>query len=144
MTIWSRVEGRGEEWGMVFSAALLTVALVTAAICTQPVVVGSALLVSGIAYTLGSTCAYVAAQRVVDDALRARVMAAYVVTSGTVVAAASAAWGIVARAGVGKAFAVAAVLSALSLAIRTRWPLPRATDKRADGAADSAETTPTS
>ncbi|WP_078612735.1 MFS transporter [Streptomyces canus] len=141
VTIWSRVEGRGEEWGMVLSAALLTVALVTAATCTQPVIVGGALLASGTAYTLGSTCAYVAAQRVVDDALRARVMAAYVVTSGAVVAAASAGWGIVARTGVVRAFAVAAVLSALSLATRTRWPLPRGIDKRAD---DATETTPTS
>jgi MFS family permease len=141
VTIWSRVEGRGEAWGMSASAVLLTVALVTAAVCTQPVIVGAALLVSGMGYTLGSTCAYVAAQRVVDEAMRARVMAAYVVTSGTVVAASSAVWGIVARAGVATAFAVAAVLCGVSLAAGRRWPLPRGRDKQADETADSADLT---
>ncbi|WP_236794743.1 MFS transporter [Amycolatopsis sp. GM8] len=124
VVIWPAVERRGEEWGMVLSTVLLTAALIVSALVTQPVVVAAALLVAGIAYTLGATAAVVAAQRVVGESMRARVMAAYVVTSGTVVAAASALWGLVAKLGVAKALGIAAVLAALSFLARRRLPLP--------------------
>ncbi|MFE0419642.1 MFS transporter [Streptomyces tendae] len=132
--VWSRVEGRGEEWGLVASTVVLAVALVTAAVSTQPVVVGVALLAGGIGFTLGSTCAFVAAQRVLDDTMRARVMATYTVTSGAVVAAASAGWGVVARLGFVQAFALAAAVAVISLLMRRRWPLPaRAEDRTGPG-----------
>lgn len=124
VTIWPRVESRGEEWGLVASAVVLALALVTAALGTQPVVAGAALLAAGAAFTLGSTSAFVAAQRVADDAMRARIMAAYTVTSGAVVAAGSAGWGLVARTGLVGAFAIAAVLAVITVAAHFRWPLP--------------------
>ncbi|MFH8446015.1 MFS transporter [Streptomyces sp. NPDC018026] len=129
--VWSRVEGRGEEWGgLVASTVVLAVALVTAAVSTQPVVVGAALLAAGIGFTLGSTCAFVAAQRVLDDTMRARVMAIYTITSGAVVAAASAGWGVVARLRFVQAFALAAAVAVISLLMRRRWPLPARTEDR--------------
>ncbi|WP_432992531.1 MFS transporter [Dactylosporangium sp. CA-233914] len=140
VVIWPAVERRGEEWGIAASTVLLAVALAVSAVVTQPVIVAAALLAAGIAFTLGSTSAVVAAQRVVEEPMRARAMATYVVTSGAVVAAASAVWGVVAKLGAENALGIAAVLAVLSFLVRRRWPLParvEPSDKRMEPAVDS-------